>query len=109
MAEAVSKGRILAPGFFLDPVIRKAYCSCSWNGPAQGTLDPTKEVQAAQQRVENGFTTRQQETIELGGGDFFDNNRQRIREETARQQIPNNGVQTTKIEEEGDESKNEED
>lgn len=98
LAEAVSKGRILAPGFFLDPIIRKAYCQCGWNGPAQGTLDPTKEVEAAQMRVENGFTTRQQETIELGGGDFFDNNRQRIREERAREKIPNSFNQTTKIE-----------
>lgn len=106
LTEAVVKGRILAPGFTLDSILKKAYCNCSWNGPAQGTLDPTKEVQAAQQRVENGFTTRQQETIELGGGDFFDNNRQRIREEIARQQIPNSGIQTTKYEEkEGDNAK----
>lgn len=95
LTEGVIKGRIQAPGFLQNPLIRKAYCNCSWNGPAQGTLDPTKEVQAAQLRVENGFTTRQQETIELGGGDFFDNNRQRIREEEARKQV--SPQQTTKM------------
>ncbi len=32
LAEAVARGRVAAPGFFADPVIRKAYCSAEWNG-----------------------------------------------------------------------------
>lgn len=71
--EAVSKGRINAPGFFADPAIRKAYTSAQWYGPTQGQLDPTKEVEAAALRVLNGFSTRSKEAMELTGTDYLDN------------------------------------
>lgn len=73
MAEAVAKGRIYAPGFFRDPLIKKAYCSAKWYGPANGQLDPKKEVEAAEKRVANGFSTREKETVELTGGSFYQN------------------------------------
>lgn len=72
-AEAVAKKRIDAPGYFTDPLIRKAYCKAEWNGPAKGILDPTKEVKAAEDKVKNGFSTRARETREMTGGDFFRN------------------------------------
>lgn len=93
LAEAVAKGRIDAPGFFTDPVARKAYCNAEWNGPSQGQIDPLKEVNAAAKRVAEGFSTRTRETVELGNGDFFRNNRLRVVEENVRQDgglIPNN-------------------
>ena len=62
-AEAVAKGRIPAPGFFSDPLIRKAYTGAEWNGPAQGLLNPVQEVTAAEKRVQNGFSTRDREAI----------------------------------------------
>ncbi|QOY38561.2 phage portal protein [Anaerobacillus isosaccharinicus] len=71
LAEGVAKGRIYAPGFFTDPIARKAYCTAEWNGPSQGQIDPLKEVNAAIKRVDNGFSTRQSETVELNGGDFL--------------------------------------
>ena len=71
--EAVAKKRIDAPGFFTDPLIRKAYCKAEWNGPAKGMLDPVKEVTAAEKRVANGFSTRSSETMEMTGGDFYTN------------------------------------
>ena len=73
LAEAVAKGRIKAPGFFSDPVRRKAFCRAEWNGPAKSILDPGKEVQAAEKRVSNGFSTRTAETMEMTGGDFYRN------------------------------------
>lgn len=73
MAEAVAKGRIYAPGFFRDPIIKKAYCSAKWYGPSNGQLDPKKEVEAAEKRVANGFSTREKETVELTGGNFYEN------------------------------------
>lgn len=88
LSEAVAKGRVYAPGFFTNPLIRKAYSECDWSGPSPGQLDPVKEANAAKIRVEEGFSTRQQETIEMNGGDFFENNRQRKREETVRKDIP---------------------
>jgi lambda family phage portal protein len=72
-AEAVSKGRIVAPGFFHDPLVRKAYTNCTWNGPAQGQLDPGKEVDAAIKRVKEGFSTHEDECTALNGSDFEDN------------------------------------
>lgn len=86
LAEAVAKGRIYAPGFFSDPIIRKAYSGAEWNGPAQGQIDPLKEVKAAAQRVSEGFSTRAKETAELTGGDFNKNHRQRVKEEKMRRQ-----------------------
>lgn len=81
LSEAVARGRINAPGFFADPVIRKAYCSAEWNEPSTGQLDPEKEVKAAELRVQGGFSTRERETAELTGTDFYKNIRQRKREE----------------------------
>lgn len=80
-AEAVAKGRIKAPGFFTDPLRRKAYCKAQWNGPARGILDPVKEVNAAVTKVENGFSTRSIETMEMTGGDFYNNCEQLKNEE----------------------------
>lgn len=84
--EAVLKGRIQAPGFFHDPLIKKAYCNAEWNGPSQGQLDPYKEAKAAELRVQEGFSTRSRETTELTGGDWEINNRQRVKEERMRRE-----------------------
>ena len=70
LTEAVARGRIVAPGFFNDPIIRKAYLGSSWIGPSQGQLDPTKEVQAAVSAIENGLSTREAEAIKLNGSEF---------------------------------------
>lgn len=80
LAEAVARGRIHAPGFFVDPVIRKAYCACVWPGPARTSLNPVQEVSAAIQRVEAGFSTAQRETAEMTGGDYMRNMEQRLME-----------------------------
>lgn len=80
LSEAVARGRISAPGFFNDPLVAKAWSRAEWHGPAPGQIDPTKEVQAAQMRVINGFSTRERETIELTGGDFDRNIEQLQRE-----------------------------
>ena len=76
LTEAVASGRIKAKGFFQDPLIRKAWCGADWNGPAPGMIDPVKEVNAAKTRVENGFSTREEETMGLTGGNFSKNARQ---------------------------------
>lgn len=90
MCEAVAKGRINAPGFFADPLVRKAYCAAEWNGPSAGQLDPKKEVEAAELRVQGGFSTRDRETTELTGGDYYKNMKQRKREEKALKEV--NGI-----------------
>ena len=91
-AEAVSKGRIKAPGFFADPLIKKAYTNASWTGPAQGCLDPLKEVNAAEKRIYNGLSTREDECAAMNGSDYDDNVRTLQNEnrglEAARGSIP---------------------
>lgn len=87
MAEAVAKGRINAPGFFADPMIRKAYCGAEWNGPAQGLLNPVQEVRAAEMRVQNGFSNRTKEAMELTGSDFNANVTQLKREEAMMKEV----------------------
>ena len=81
LSEAVAKGRINAPGFFSDPLRRKAFCKAQWNGPARGLLNPVQEVNAAEKRVANGFSTRANETMEMTGTDFYENCRQLEQEE----------------------------
>ena len=73
LAEAVARGRILAPGFFTNAAIRKAYLGSEWIGPSQGMLDPTKEIEAEVLAIQHGFSTHEQSTIKLNGGQWQDN------------------------------------
>ena len=73
LAEAVATGRIKAPGFFTDPLLRNAWSVARWIGPVQGQIDPVKDVTAAIMNVDRGFKTHEQVTRELGGGDWEDN------------------------------------
>lgn len=73
LTEAVLLGYLNAPGFLEDPMIRKAYCGASWNGPAQGQLNPVNETKAADMRVESGYSTRTRESAEINGSDFDQN------------------------------------
>lgn len=87
-AEAVAKGRINAPGFFNDPLVRKAYCGSEWVGPAPGQLDPVKEATGAKLRIENGFSTHETEAAEINGSSF-DSNIEQLRVENKKLQEVN--------------------
>ena len=93
-AEAVAKGRISAPGFFTDPLRRKAYTGAEWNGPAAGLLNPVQEVTAAEKRVQNGFSTRDREAMEMNGSDFYRNAGQLKREEALLREVKGNAGDT---------------
>lgn len=73
LAEAVARGRIKAPGFFDDPLLREAWCGAQWIGPTQGQLDPKKEAEAALLLTNCGIKTHEQVTRELSGGDWRSN------------------------------------
>lgn len=73
LAEAVAIGRIKAPGFFNDPVIRKAWCGARWDGPAQTHLDPVKEAKAAEMEVAHGWKTNEQVSREFYGSNWNEN------------------------------------
>jgi lambda family phage portal protein len=78
--EVVARGRVKAPGFFEDSIVRQAYCGAEWAGPAQGHLNPLQEVQAARSRIDGGITTTEYETAEYNGGKFDQNITQSARE-----------------------------
>jgi capsid protein len=80
----VSAGRIAAPGYFADPLIRKAWCGSEWVGDGPGSIDPLKEVKAARERVEFGTSTIAAESILHDGKDWEQKHRQRTREVAAR-------------------------
>lgn len=86
-AEAVARGRIKAPGFFADPAIRKAYTDCKWNGPSRTALNPSQEVEAAIKRVDAGFSTAEEETAQLTGGDYNRNIRKRVIEAQRKREV----------------------
>lgn len=80
MSEAVARGRIYAPGFFDNPEIRAAYLGSEWLGPSQGQLDPVKEITAEILACSEGFSTHEQSTIKLNGGQWDKNVEQLQRE-----------------------------
>ena len=84
MTEAVAIGRIPAPGFFADPVIRQAYLGAQWIGPARGMIDEHREIQAAEGRVDMGISTLVEETAMITGGDWERKHPQRAREHRMR-------------------------
>lgn len=73
LTEAVARGRISAPGFLTDPLVRQAYLGSEWIGPSQGQLDPTKEIAAAVMAIENGLSTHDQEAEKLNGSKYMNN------------------------------------
>lgn len=73
LMEAVATGRIEAPGFFDDPLIRKAWCNADWFGPTMSILDPVKDMNGSTLRVQNGVSTREREAAEMTGTDLEEN------------------------------------
>jgi lambda family phage portal protein len=84
LAEAVAKGRIIAPGFFEDAAIRAAWCGAQWYGPSQGHLNPLQEATAAKIRIEEELSTREREAAEFSGMGWEDIHPVRTREENER-------------------------
>ena len=84
MDEAVVLGRVKAPGYFSDPLLRRAYLSADWIGDAPGAIDPLKEAQAAKLRCDEGFSSLTIETMELTGRNWNDVHPQRVREHALR-------------------------
>jgi len=96
MYEAVALGRIQAPGFFDDPLIRQAYLGCTWIGPSQGMLDPTKEISAEVMACQHGLSTYSDSATRLNGSDW-DANIERLRNEN--QKLAEVTVKTEEVQE----------
>lgn len=81
IAEAVARGRLHMPGFFKDPMIRRAYCRALWHGPVMGEIDELKAANAAEKRLKVGITTHERETRRQVGESWSQVNEQRRIEE----------------------------
>lgn len=82
--EAVASGRVSAPGFFDDPLVRAAYCAAQWQGDGAGSIDPLKEALAVEKKLEIGLTTLAKETAAHDGSDWETNHAQQVREHAMR-------------------------
>ena len=70
LAEAVLRGRVDAPGFFTDPVIRQAWSGAFWAGPGMGQIDPKKETEAALMKINGKLSNYETESQDINGGDW---------------------------------------
>ncbi len=68
--EQVAYGRLAAPGYLADPLIRAAYLGAQWVGDARGEIDENKAVSAAADRIALGISTRKRECAALTGEDY---------------------------------------
>lgn len=84
ITEAVASGRLQAPGFFADPLIREAWLGSEWIGPSRIQLDPQKEAGADLMDLGMGTKTREQIIQERTGGSFAMKHDQLVIEEQAR-------------------------
>lgn len=70
LAEAVGLGRVAAPGFFTDPLLRWAYTRAAWHGDSQGSINPKDEVAAFRDAIDGGLMTHERAEWELFGSDW---------------------------------------
>ena len=86
LAREIAAGKIEAKGFFEDDLLRAYWENADWIGDSQGAIDPMKEVAAAQQRVDMGISTIENESIAFDGGEFWSKHKQRTNEHKLRLQ-----------------------
>jgi lambda family phage portal protein len=84
LSREIAEGRIVARGFFEDPLIRYYWCSAEWIGDGPGSIDPEKEVKAAEKRIDLGISTIAAESILHDGGDWWSKHKQRSNEHRQR-------------------------
>ena len=114
LMEAVARRRVVAPGFNSNLAIRQAYCGCEWVGTARGQIDESKEMDAAQKRIDLGISTLAKESREITGTDWKQNIEQRKREAAKRKdaglgevEAPKPGPQPTQNEGDNENEQNE--
>jgi lambda family phage portal protein len=79
LAGEVAAGRVWAPGFFTDPIIRAAWCGADWAGPPRGHIREDVQNKADGYAEDRGWKTSDQNTQERGNR-WERNHRQRVKE-----------------------------
>ncbi|SHE67700.1 phage portal protein, lambda family [Kaistia soli DSM 19436] len=87
ITEAVASGRLIAPGFFEDPVVRAAWLGCEWDGTSPIALDPKKEADADKVDLETGAKTLEEITQQRTGGNWRRKIEQRGLEEKLKREV----------------------
>lgn len=80
LAEAVALGRVKAPGFFSDPLLRWAYTRAAWPGDSMGSISPKDEVAAYTAAIDARLMTRERAEWELFGSSWADTYVQKLTE-----------------------------
>ncbi|AOV01858.1 lambda family phage portal protein [Delftia tsuruhatensis] len=80
LAEAVAIGRVPAPGFFADPLLRWAYTRAAWPGDSMGSIDPKAEVEAYVEAIDARLMTRERAEWELFGSGWDETYDQKLAE-----------------------------
>lgn len=80
LTEAVAIGRVAAPGFFADPLLRWAYTRAAWPGDSMGSINPKDEVAAYTAAIDARLMTRERAEWELFGSSWSDTYVQKLTE-----------------------------
>lgn len=80
LTEAVAIGRVSAPGFFADPLLRWAYTRAAWPGDSMGSINPKDEVAAYTAAIDARLMTRERAEWELFGSSWSDTYVQKLTE-----------------------------
>ncbi|GKS96941.1 phage portal protein [Acidovorax sp. SUPP2825] len=80
LTEAVAIGRVPAPGFFSDPLIRWAYTRAAWPGDSMGSINPKDEVAAYVAAIDARLMTRERAEWELFGSGWDETYVQKLTE-----------------------------
>jgi capsid protein len=70
----------------MNPDLRGACCSANWIGVGPGSIDPEKEVRAAERRVALGISTLAAESFLHDGVDWEIKHAQRVKDVTKRRE-----------------------
>lgn len=80
LTEAVAIGRVPAPGFFTDPLLRWAYTRAAWPGDSMGSINPKDEVAAYVAAIDARLMTRERAEWELFGSGWDETYLQKLTE-----------------------------
>ena len=73
LTEAITLGRIDAPGFFDSAEKKAAWLNAEWYNEQTKGIDAVKEAEGIRRQIELGLTTREKAAAELNGVDFWEN------------------------------------
>lgn len=93
ITEAIARGALKAPGFFNDPLRRRAWLGAEWMGPARPTIDPVKDATADEKYLDMGVTSLTRIAAERFGADYRSVSRRRAADGSDDRTAPAQGAE----------------